>query len=314
MLKEEVQLLHSHRERGEMAQQEIQIEQEKHFCSICLDEIRDPVIIPCGHSYCMSCLKSHSDEEDQKKINSCSECRQAFTSRPAPVKNNGLADLVEEFEKAELQAAPDEHQAAPAEHCYAGPGDVGCDICTERKLKAVKSCLQCLVSYCKEHLQPHHESPALKKHKLNNPSEKLQRKICARRLRSKKEQTDQDKILEVIKKKKELSVYQQQIEQSIHWRQRDMKMLQQELETIRYSADKAVRDSDKMCADMIRLLQKRRSEVKHQVRAQQASKQQQLQDLRDKLNRDVEELKQIESELRQFSQKESQPALPVNPQ
>ncbi|XP_047426656.1 E3 ubiquitin/ISG15 ligase TRIM25-like [Mugil cephalus] len=289
-----------------MAQQRIQEDQANHFCSICLDEVQDPVVIPCGHSYCMSCMKSHG-EEDKKKINSCSECRLAFRSRPAPEKNNALSDLVEDFEKAGLQAAP-------AEHCYAGPGDVGCDICTGRKLKAVKSCMQCLVSSCEDHLLPHYECPVLKKHKLTNPSKKLQKKICSRRLRSAKDRKEHEKIVEVIKKKKELSVYQQQIQQGIDGRKRDVKMLQQEFEAIGHSADKAVRDSDKMCADMIRLLQKRSDEVKQQVRAQQESKQRQLIELQDKLNQDLEQLKQIESELYQFLQKESQPAHPVDPQ
>uniref|UniRef100_H2LPE5 B box-type domain-containing protein n=1 Tax=Oryzias latipes TaxID=8090 RepID=H2LPE5_ORYLA len=126
-------------------------------CSICLDLLKDPVTIPCGHSYCMN----------------CPQCRKTFIPRPDLVKNTMLANIIEKLKKTGLQAAP-------ADLCYAGPEDVVCDVCTGRKLKAIKSCLICLASYCEKHLQPHLDAAAFKKHKLVEPSKNLQENICSR--------------------------------------------------------------------------------------------------------------------------------------
>uniref|UniRef100_A0A3Q4MHR7 RING-type domain-containing protein n=1 Tax=Neolamprologus brichardi TaxID=32507 RepID=A0A3Q4MHR7_NEOBR len=153
-----------------MAQQVIQLDQEKLSCPVCLDLLKDPVTIPCGHSYCMTCIKKYWDE---KVTHSCPQCKKTFPSRPVLVKNTMLAELVDDLKKAGLPAAS-------SDHAYAGPGDMACDFCSGKKLKASKSCLVCMASYCEQHLQPHYNIAPLKKHKLVKATSKLQENICPR--------------------------------------------------------------------------------------------------------------------------------------
>ncbi|XP_026016151.1 tripartite motif-containing protein 16-like protein [Astatotilapia calliptera] len=227
-----------------MAQKRDQLDREMFSCWICLDLLKDTVTIPCGHSYCMNCIETHFDEEDRKGIHSCPQCRKTFTLRPDLEKNTMLAELMELLKKTGLQAAP-------ADHCYAGPEDLQENICSHHK--------------------GHETVPA---------------------------------AAERTEKQKELEVRRLNIQQRIQEREKDVKLLQQEVEAINGSADKAVEDSEKMFTELIRLLQKRSSDVKQQVRSQQETEVSRVKELQEKLEQEIAELKRKDGELEQLSHTE----------
>ncbi|XP_051719306.1 E3 ubiquitin/ISG15 ligase TRIM25-like isoform X2 [Ctenopharyngodon idella] len=130
-------------------------------CPVCLDPLKEPVTIPCGHSYCMSCITDCWGQKEQGPPYRCPQCRESFSQRPLLKKNTLIAEMMETLQKTSLQTAA-----------------VECDVCTTEKNRAVKSCLQCLASFCQTHLQLHYESPAFMKHKLVEASRYIQENIC----------------------------------------------------------------------------------------------------------------------------------------
>ncbi|XP_072252507.1 E3 ubiquitin-protein ligase TRIM39-like [Leuresthes tenuis] len=141
------------------------------LCSICLDVFTDPVTIPCGHNFCKHCITEHWDVNVSS---SCPLCMEDFYRRPLLRVNTFIREMVAEFRREAQQRA----SSSSSEQQAAKPGEVPCDVCTGTKLKALKSCLVCLASYCETHLKPHLTALCLKRHQLMEPVENLEDRMC----------------------------------------------------------------------------------------------------------------------------------------
>uniref|UniRef100_A0A3P9LVJ6 Uncharacterized protein n=1 Tax=Oryzias latipes TaxID=8090 RepID=A0A3P9LVJ6_ORYLA len=72
-------------------------------CPVCLDVLKDPTTLPCGHSYCLSCIQSHWDKELSKGQYSCPQCRQIFNPRPSLARSTVLAEAMEKLRTNSLK-------------------------------------------------------------------------------------------------------------------------------------------------------------------------------------------------------------------
>uniref|UniRef100_A0AAR2LSD9 Tripartite motif-containing protein 16-like n=1 Tax=Pygocentrus nattereri TaxID=42514 RepID=A0AAR2LSD9_PYGNA len=296
-----------------MADASISVDQDQFSCPVCLDLLKDPVTIHCGHSYCMVCINRHWDEEDPRSIYSCPQCRETFTPRPVLRRNNILAEVVEEVKK--------KLRAGSSGHRYARPGDVECDFCTGRKLKAIKSCLVCLASYCEAHVQSHYQSPAFKKHQLVKASTRLQEKICSQhdKLMEIYCRTDQSCICylctmhehkghdtvaaaaERTEKQGQLKEAQRKSQQRLQQKEKELQELKQAVVTLKRSAQIAVEDSERIFTELIRSIEKKRSEVTKLIRTQEKNKLRQTEELLKNLQQEIDDLKRRNTELEQLS-------------
>ncbi|XP_060935720.1 E3 ubiquitin-protein ligase TRIM39-like [Limanda limanda] len=144
------------------------LSEERLLCSICLDVFTDPLSIPCGHNFCSTCINTYWDSGDTCQ---CPMCKRKFSTRPELQVNTFISELADEFKKLVPVKASTPGPQLPAV-------DVLCDICSEIKEKAVKSCLTCLTSFCESHLEPHRRVAGLKGHTLLEPVKNLDDRMC----------------------------------------------------------------------------------------------------------------------------------------
>ncbi|XP_047214956.1 E3 ubiquitin-protein ligase TRIM39-like [Girardinichthys multiradiatus] len=87
---------------------------EKHFlCLLCRDIFTNPVTIPCGHSFCLSCLTQFWTRHQSKY---CPDCRRLFVNKPDLSVNRVLADVSENYRTARPQKPLDEETVIDVQH------------------------------------------------------------------------------------------------------------------------------------------------------------------------------------------------------
>ncbi|XP_072312748.1 E3 ubiquitin-protein ligase TRIM39-like isoform X2 [Eucyclogobius newberryi] len=141
--------------------------EETFLCSICLEVFSEPVSTPCGHNFCKRCICEAWAPEGPC---TCPLCNRSYDRRPELSVNTMLRELLSEVKLDKNKSSSMDKMISFSE--------VQCDVCSEPKLKALKSCLVCLSSFCETHLQLHLTVSGLKRHQLMEPVENLEDRMC----------------------------------------------------------------------------------------------------------------------------------------
>ncbi|XP_056897540.1 E3 ubiquitin/ISG15 ligase TRIM25-like [Takifugu flavidus] len=142
-------------------------------CPICFQLFCDPVVLPCGHNYCRTCIWTTASPASKSGQTPpcCPECRGKFQDVESLQKNFKLCNIVEGFRAS----APHLERHF---HTESEKMEVFCDHCIDEPSVAVKSCLKCEVLLCSRHLQKHQEKESFRSHLLVEPLSELGMKSC----------------------------------------------------------------------------------------------------------------------------------------
>ncbi|KAI4884976.1 hypothetical protein NFI96_020247, partial [Prochilodus magdalenae] len=281
------------------------LSEDQFLCSICLDVLTDPVSTPCGHNFCKTCLTQYWDSTQRCH---CPFCKEIFTRRPELKINTTLREVVDHFKKKSALDKP----------------EVLCDACTGVKQKALKSCLDCRVTFCKIHLEPHNNVPVLKEHKLINPVENLEDYTCQKHKRPLELFCRDDQMCVCLfcsvtdhkthntvpieeesgEKKAQLVKTQTEVQQMIQDRLRTIKEIKHSVDLRKRNTEKEKADSVGVFTALIRSTERSQAELLEVMEEKQKAAERQAEGLIKGLEQEITELQRRDTELEQISHTE----------
>ncbi|XP_041867822.1 E3 ubiquitin-protein ligase TRIM21-like [Melanotaenia boesemani] len=283
------------------------------LCSICLDVFTDPVTTPCGHNFCKNCITQHWVD---KFLYECPLCKDTFFARPQLKVNTFIREMVAQFRRERQQNA----SSSSSEQQTAKPGEIPCDVCTGTKLKALKSCLVCLTSYCQTHLEPHLTASGLKRHQLMEPVENLEDRMCRKHdkpleLFCRTDQTCVCLLCPVLDhkthelvplreeyegKKTELGITEAEIQLMIQMRQLKIQELKELVEISKDAADIETAEGIQVFTALMESVRRGLEELIEEIQYKQKTKEKQAKDFIKDLEQEIYELMKRNSEVEQL--------------
>lgn len=285
---------------------------EDHFlCSICLNVFSDPVTTPCGHNFCRTCLSQHWDSSE---LCHCPTCNKRFYVKPEFSTNTVIAEISVQIKKRKVETLENTD----------APGQVKCDVCTDMKFKALKSCLVCLTSYCEAHLEPHQRVPSLMRHKLIEPVENLEERMCEKHERimevfcrddqlcicllcSETDHKDHKTVPveeEAAQQRENIESQRANIKLMIEERMKKIKEFTESSEICSVKTDQVITDSNNLFNNLINQVQEMQAKLKSNIQTKLRKSQDKDKAMIQELHEEITELQRKHSELEELSQNE----------
>ncbi|XP_072296944.1 tripartite motif-containing protein 16-like protein [Eucyclogobius newberryi] len=301
-----------------MAATTISVEQDQFSCSVCLEVLRDPVTIPCGHSYCLACIEDYWNRPKQKGQYSCPQCRQVFNPKPLLCRNTVLAEVLDQL-KRPSSSSSSSRSPTPGR---GKPGDVPCSVCPGRRgAAAVRACLTCAGAFCAAHLKAHNER-FHRGHRLVPATEEFKERLCplhndqVMRLFCRVEQQpvcalcvkERHKGHESAPLEEERSAQQRKLQESSLKSVQKMKEAEKELrfaiKHLKHSTEAVVEESERVFSRLVRAIEKQSAELKELLRAQERAAVGQAEEQLERVQRELSELRRSGAELERLSHTE----------
>ncbi|XP_056156065.1 bloodthirsty-related gene family, member 12 [Lampris incognitus] len=312
------------------------LSEEQFQCSICLEVFVEPVSTPCGHSFCKACLQGYWDHS--KKF-LCPMCKKSFSKRPELSVNRVLAEISSQFQGLTMAggsgtvtrgstlnlSSDTAHGDSPKSVDtgeFAREGEVPCDACIGRKLKALKSCLNCPGSFCEAHLRHHKKVRSLTSHRLIQPTLHLEEKLCKKHERLLEAYCRTDHICICVacaeashkshdivsterewkKKMANLGNRRSELKHLIKERAKKLEEIKQSIKVIKTSAQRELEESWQVYAELQRLVEQSQAELVELIATRQREAERQAQELARALENELSQLRRRSSELDAFVQ------------
>ncbi|XP_028330546.1 E3 ubiquitin-protein ligase TRIM39-like [Gouania willdenowi] len=310
--------------------------EDQFTCSICLEIFVEPISTPCGHSFCKACLQGYWNHS--KKI-LCPMCKKTFSRKPEMSVNRVLAEISSQFQGL-MSSGGAEGMGSPGSTLnlsavgtpgsvstqdtgeFARPGDVPCDACIGRKLKAHKSCINCPGSFCESHLRHHKKVKTLTSHRLIEPTFHLEEKICKKHERLLDVYCRSDHVCicsacaeanhkshdivsvnhEFKKKASTLGKKRSELKILIKERSKKLEEIKQSIKVIKASSQKELEESWQVYAELQRLVEQSQAELVELISVRQREAERHAQEVARGLENELNQLRRRSHELEVHAQ------------